>query len=153
MTYMDIKNDFYKTTNRANLIVKLSVGIVRFLWHETCAVTHLRAKMALISPIRPPPPPPPPPPIDELLLRLESALLIGAAGAPSSCWGQQKAKRHGRVQQTWCRHDDSRNTDGCRYHRNASRNRTAVFAFICIITQTHKRFQLSPSIYSKAARK
>lgn len=79
---MDIKTYLYKTTNRVRLIVKMSVGTVCFLCHESCAVTHLRAKMALISPIRPPPPPPP---IDELLLRFESALLIGAAEAPSSC--------------------------------------------------------------------
>lgn len=56
------------------------------MWLQTCGVTHLRAKMALISPIKPPPPPPP---MDALLLRVDSVLETGAgvggAGGPSSC--------------------------------------------------------------------
>lgn len=58
------------------------------MWLQTCGVTHLRAKMALISPIKPPPPPPPPP-MDELLLRVDSVLEtgvgVGGADGPSSC--------------------------------------------------------------------
>lgn len=57
------------------------------MWLQTCGVTYLRAKMALISPIKPPPPPP----MDALLLRVDSVLETGAgvgagdADGPSSC--------------------------------------------------------------------
>lgn len=136
MAYMKIKMTLYKT-------------IEYFIWLQTCHVTHLRAKMALISPIKPPPPPPPPPAAPPPpLLRLESALPIGGAGAPSSCWGQQIAKRYRRVQQTLCRHDDSKNIDGCRYQSYASRNNSKIGSIqqqnsICIIREAHNGFNYS----------
>lgn len=55
----------------------------------------LRARMALISPIRPPPPPPPPPPDGAGVLLRSPLAAVGAAppAPPSSAWGQKGIDR------------------------------------------------------------